>query len=79
MSKELTEKISRVTGRYPVEYGLCRLHDSGLKPTEGKLSYHLLADDNFCFERSLSWNVAKEWIDRKNIGLITKILQHMKP
>ena len=60
------------------ENGLCRLHDAGLKPTEGRLSHHLLAEDNFCFERSLSWNVAKEWINRENIELITKILQHIK-
>lgn len=145
MSKELTEKISRATGRYPVECdcphcrrqcltpclgtpqdiwrlieagygnklritfwavgmlvgavpfpipmvqalqtehgcvfwknGLCELHDQGLKPTEGRLSYHTLAEDNFCFERSLSWNIAKEWAAKENIELVTKILQHMK-
>lgn len=57
--------------------GLCRLHGSGLKPTEGRLSYHILTEENTRFEKSLGWNVAKEWIDETNILLITKILQRM--
>lgn len=57
--------------------GLCRLHDSGLKPTEGRLSFHILTEENIRFEKSLGWNVAKEWIDKANILLITKILQRM--
>lgn len=59
------------------EGGLCRLHGSGLKPTEGRLSYHTLTEENVCFEKSLSWNVAKEWLDTANIPLVTKILRRM--
>ena len=144
MSKDLTEKISRATGRYPVscdcprcrrqcltpclgtpediwrlieagyeerlritfwavgmlvgaipfpilrvdalqtergcifwKNGLCELHDLNLKPTEGRLSYHILTEENICFGKSLGWNVAKEWINVENIPLITRILQRM--
>lgn len=42
--------------------GLCELHDLGLKPTEGKLSYHSVTIENYKGQKSLSWNVAKEWI-----------------
>ena len=42
--------------------GLCELHDKGLKPTEGRLSHHTIALDNFDPKRSLAWLVAKEWL-----------------
>ncbi len=42
--------------------GLCELHDKGLKPTEGKLSYHTTGLDNFDPRRSLAWLVAREWL-----------------
>jgi hypothetical protein len=42
--------------------GLCELHDRGLKPTEGKLSSHLLAADNFDKKKSVTWAVVKEWL-----------------
>jgi len=42
--------------------GLCELHDLGLKPTEGKLSYHTITKENYTPQKALSWNVAKEWI-----------------
>lgn len=42
--------------------GLCELHESGLKPTEGKLSHHSIRIDNFVPKKSLSWLVAKEWL-----------------
>ncbi len=57
--------------------GLCELHDLKLKPTEGRLSYHVLTEENICFGKSLTWNVAKEWINVENIPLITRILQRM--
>ena len=57
--------------------GLCELHDLKLKPTEGRLSYHILTEESICFSKSLSWNVAKEWINVENIPLITRILQRM--
>lgn len=43
--------------------GLCELHEKGLKPTEGKLSHHSFNVDNFNANKSLSWNVVKEWIN----------------
>lgn len=53
--------------------GLCELHDLGLKPTEGRLSHHTLTKENTMFSRSLSWNVAKEWLDEGNSPVIEEI------
>ncbi len=53
--------------------GLCELHDLGLKPTEGKLSHHTITMENFKFGKSLSWNVAKEWLEEMNRPTIDKI------
>lgn len=57
--------------------GLCELHDSGLKPTEGKLSHHIVTEENLIFEKSLSWNVAREWIRIENITLIEKVISRI--
>lgn len=54
--------------------GLCELHDLGLKPTEGKLSNHTIRLDNYIFEMSLTWNVAREWIKIDNIEKIVRII-----
>lgn len=54
--------------------GLCELHELGLKPTEGKLSNHTTRLDNYIFELSLSWNVAREWVKGENIEKIIRIL-----
>lgn len=43
--------------------GKCELHEKGLKPTEGKLSHHSLKIDNWDPKKSISWLVAKEWLD----------------
>jgi hypothetical protein len=51
-----------------------KLHASGLKPTEGKLSHHSVKAENFEFRKSLSWNVAKEWESTKNEALVKEIL-----
>lgn len=56
--------------------GLCSLHNKGLKPTEGRLSYHTITEENIDFGKSLSWNVAREWINTENISLIAKLLKH---
>lgn len=56
------------------ENGLCQLHDSGLKPTEGKLSHHIVTAENLSFENSLSWNVAREWLVIRNFPLVEKIV-----
>lgn len=57
--------------------GLCELHDLGLKPTEGRLSHHTITKENVKFGKSLSWNVAREWIDNRNEQCITEIAKHM--
>lgn len=54
---------------------LCLLHDLGLKPTEGRLSYHTLTEENFRFSKSLSWNVASTWLDTRNTELIIRIFK----
>lgn len=58
--------------------GLCELHDKGLKPTEGRLSHHSHKRDNFNPKKSLSWNVAKEWIDPENAETIKRIKEKVK-
>jgi hypothetical protein len=57
--------------------GLCTLHDLGLKPTEGKLSHHSTKLDNFKFNKSLSWMIAKEWQDEKNKETIHRIMDKL--
>lgn len=57
--------------------GLCELHDLGLKPTEGRLSHHSITKENFKFGKSLSWNVAKEWMDMRNGDTVQEIIRHM--
>ena len=54
---------------------LCGLHDRGLKPTEGRLSHHTLTEESFDFSRSLAWNVAREWLNEKNVPLILRIFE----
>ena len=49
------------------------LHDRGLKPTEGRLSHHTLTEESFDFSKSLAWNVAREWLNGKNVPLILRI------
>ena len=49
----------------------CTLHDAGLKPTEGYLSSS--HEPAISFEKSLFWNVAKEWIEPKNKFIISQI------
>lgn len=57
--------------------GLCQLHDLGLKPTEGRLSHHTITGENFEFSQSLAWNVAREWLDERNIPIISRIFQEI--
>ena len=57
--------------------GLCELHDLGLKHTEGRLSHHSITKENFKFGKSLSWNVAKEWMDMRNGEIVEEIIRHM--
>ena len=44
-----------------------------LKPTEGRLSHHTLTEESFDFSKSLAWNVAREWLNEKNVPLILRI------
>ena len=53
--------------------GLCELHDKGLKPTEGRLSHHSTRINNFKASKSISWNVAKEWLSEENADTIERI------
>jgi len=55
------------------------LHDLGLKPTEGKLSHHSTKIEDFKANRSLSWLIAKEWLDPKNTETIIRIIEKLKP
>lgn len=59
------------------ENGLCTLHNKGLKPTEGRLSHHSTRLDNFKFSKSISWNVAKEWINEDNLPVLERIADKM--
>lgn len=54
--------------------GLCELHEKGLKPTEGRLSHHSIKSDNFRPSKSISWNVAKEWVNPANSDCIERVL-----
>lgn len=62
----MVQAIQTVSGCIFLRDGLCGLHDAGLKPTEGRLSHHSIRQENYKFNKSLSWNVAKEWLDESN-------------
>lgn len=53
--------------------GLCKLHDLGLKPTEGRLSHHTILPENFVFRKGLAYHVAKEWLSPENGRLVEEI------
>lgn len=55
------------------ENGLCQLHDLNLKPTEGRLSYHTIMQENFDFDKSLTWQVAKTWESDENPRDVLKV------
>lgn len=57
--------------------GLCKLHDSGLKPTEGKLSHHSIKPENYVFSKGLAYNVAKEWLDSRNCPVVQEIFNRL--
>lgn len=57
--------------------GMCELHDAGLKPTEGRLSHHIITKANLKFGSSLSWNVAREWLEERNGTVIKEIIRLM--
>lgn len=55
--------------------GLCSIHNTGLKPTEGRLSHH--SQTPVLPNKNLTWLVAKEWLDDKNIPIIERIIEKM--
>jgi hypothetical protein len=61
------------TGCVLFKEGLCTIHHSGLKPTEGKLSHHSHKPETFNKHKSLSLHVAKTWLDPDNKDVIAKI------
>lgn len=54
--------------------GLCEIHDKGLKPTEGRLSYHTITKETLKFTRTLSWNVVREWLLPENADKVIYLL-----
>lgn len=58
------------------DQGLCELHDSGLKPTEGKLA-NCKTTTVPSFLQSANCLVARSWIDDKNQHHIGQILIKM--
>lgn len=57
--------------------GLCELHDLGLKPTEGRFSYHTNPKDIKLVTDTISWNVAMQWIEPQNTIKILEIFNLM--
>ena len=60
--------------------GLCELHDSGLKPTEGKLAHHTdpIAHNGQPTSHNVAWLIAKEWMDDKNFYIILRMCDKIK-
>lgn len=73
----MVQAIQTASGCVFYKNGLCELHDAGLKPTEGKLSHHSIRQENYKFNKSLSWNVAKEWLDEKNRETIRTVFREI--
>lgn len=76
----MPDTVPRYAGRHPpvAESRIQgELHAAGLKPTEGRLSHHTITMENLKFGMSLSWNVAKEWLDERNFDTIREIVRIM--
>lgn len=54
--------------------GKCDLHESGLKPTEGRLSHHDVSVLELRKENNLAYQVAIEWCNDENTDIILKII-----
>lgn len=52
--------------------GKCELHDTGLKPLEGRLAHHAHLDSR---EKCVAWEIAKEWISDDNFDCIASIFK----
>lgn len=61
--------------------GMCELHESGLKPTEGKLSHHEVSVRELRKENNLTYQVAIEWCKEENLDVIreivNKVMEHL--
>lgn len=57
--------------------GLCELHESGLKPTEGKLSHH--STEKLDPKRSLTKHVMNEWLNMKEEEFQKVLDRYIKP
>ena len=66
------------TGCVLFRNGLCELHELGLKPTEGRLAHHILTSENLSFRKSLSWNVAREWLRKENESVVNEVFERLE-
>lgn len=66
------------TGCVLFRNGLCELHELGLKPTEGRLAHHILTSENLSFRKSLSWNVAREWLRKENESVVKEVFERLE-
>jgi len=61
--------------------GKCELHESGLKPTEGRLSHHDFSVRELRKENNLTYQVAIEWCKEENLDVIceivNKVMEHL--
>lgn len=61
--------------------GKCELHESGLKPTEGKLSHHEVSVLGLRKEYNLTYQVAIEWCKEENLDvfreIVNKVMEHL--
>lgn len=55
--------------------GKCDLHESGLKPTEGRLSHHEVSVRELRKENNLTYQVAIEWCKDENLDIIREIVR----
>ena len=57
--------------------GKCELHESGLKPTEGKLAHHEVSAIELRPEYNLAYQVAIEWTKIENYDIIHEIAERL--
>lgn len=69
----MVQLIQRPTGCILFSEGRCELHGLGLKPTEGRLAHHIITSENLSFQKSLSWNVAREWLRKENESIVKEV------
>lgn len=77
---EPNEQTGYCSMAYRSETGkvLCKLHNLGLKPTEGMLSGHTKSITDYCpNENNLTWLVAKTWEAEENQLIIEQIAKEL--